>query len=168
MATGKTAPLLAFPLESVAVLASRSESEIQAIRGALECLGGAYQLRDDLIDLLGEKGRGCAGADFIEGKATLPLLMYYAKGEPLARKQVEEFIQAPVELRTRDAEAWASRLVHDSCFDDVVELTEGLVKMGYSTLGGAPAAVSILVRMVFDKLLTPVQRPTAVHQVAAG
>ena len=168
MATGKTAPLLAFPLESVAVLASRTEAEIEAIRAGLECLGGAYQLRDDLIDLIGEKGRGSAGADFVEGKATLPLLMFYAKSEPFTRKQVEEFITATVEERTKSAEAWAGRLVADSSFDEVIEMTEGLVTMGHTTLGGAPRAVALLVRMVFDKLLVPVQRPAAVHQVAVG
>ena len=56
MATGKTAPLLSFP--QVGCSRGRTEQELAAIRSGLECLGGAYQLRDDLIDLLGEKGRG--------------------------------------------------------------------------------------------------------------
>ena len=40
MATGKTAPLLAFPLESVAVLADRSEDEIASIRSGLSASVG--------------------------------------------------------------------------------------------------------------------------------
>ena len=45
MATGKTAPLLAFPLEAVCYVAGRSSAECAAIRSGLEALGGAYQAR---------------------------------------------------------------------------------------------------------------------------
>jgi len=37
-------------------------------------LGLAFQVRDDLLDALGLKGRGAAGADLREGKPTWPML----------------------------------------------------------------------------------------------
>ncbi len=38
-------------------------------------IGLAFQIRDDLLDLLGTKGRGDAGADLREGKPTWPVLV---------------------------------------------------------------------------------------------
>ena len=168
MATGKTAPLLAFPLESVAVLADRSEDEIASIRSGLECLGGAYQLRDDLIDLLGEKGRGMAGADLVEGKATLPVLLLYAQADQALRSEIEMYIQSDRAVREARAEDFAAQLVSHQVFDDVCEMVDGLVQMGHQTLQGAPPSVCFLVRMVFSKLLVPVQRQGKDVRVAVG
>ena len=168
MATGKTAPLLSFPLESAALLAGRTEQELAAIRSGLECLGGAYQLRDDLIDLLGEKGRGEAGADLIEGKATLPVLLYYAQADHASRVEMTTYIQSDRDNRAAFAAEFADRLVHHQVFDEVCEMVEGLVQMGHQTLQGAPPSVCFLVRMVFSQLLTPIQRQTEDKRVAVG
>ncbi len=159
MATGKTAPLLAFPLEAVALLSGRSERERVAIRNGLECLGGAYQLRDDLIDLLGQKGRGLAGADLIEGKATLPALIYYQNANDLERHDLETFLSGTVEQRTAAAQLWSAKLVESAAFDEVCGTVDGLIAMGYETMEAAPHAVTLLVKSVFGRLLAPVQRP---------
>lgn len=168
MATRKTAPLLSFPLEAVAILASRSDAEIQAIRAGLECLGGAYQLRDDLIDLLGAKGRGSAGADFIEGKATLPLVLFYAQADIRGKLETETFITASKSVREAGAADWAALLVASPAFDQVVDMTDRLTDMGYGALRAAPELVSQLVQMVFSKLLVPVQRPSVDRKAAMG
>ena len=117
MATGKTAPLLAFPLESVAVLADRSEDEIASIRSGLECLGGAYQLRDDLIDLLGEKGRGMAGADLVEGRQPYRSCFYTQATRHCGVKS--RCISRVTEPREARAEDFAAQLVGHQVFDDV-------------------------------------------------
>lgn len=159
MATGKTAPLLAFPLEAVALLAGRSEGERLAIRSGLECLGGAYQLRDDLIDLLGQKGRGLAGADLVEGKATLPALIYYQNANDFERHDFETFLASSAKERAEAAEHWSTKLVESAAFDEVCATVDGLVSMGYETMDHAPHAVTLLVKSVFGRLLAPVERP---------
>ena len=168
MATRKTAPLLAFPLEAVALLAGRPDCELQAIRSGLECLGGAYQLRDDLIDLLGAKGRGSAGADFVEGKATLPLILFYANADIRGKLETEAFISAEPAIRKEGAAQWAGVLVDSPAFDHVVEMTEQLTEMGYASLRAAPCVVSKLVHMVFSRLLVPVERPAPDCRAAMG
>ena len=168
MATGKTAPLLAFPLESVAVLADRSEDEIASIRSGLECLGGAYQLRDDLIDLLGEKGRGMAGADLVEGKATLPVLL------STRRLTIHCGVKSRcIPERPRRAGGEVSRrhrrpIGQIRSFDDVCEMVDGLVSDGTSDSSGRPSVGLLSSENGFRKLLVPVQRQGKDVRVAVG
>jgi geranylgeranyl pyrophosphate synthase len=67
---GKTAPLFGACVAGAALLLGRS---IDA-SGLAADLGLAFQIRDDLLDVLGRKGRGLPGADLREGKPTWPLL----------------------------------------------------------------------------------------------
>ena len=173
MATGKTAPLLAFPLEAVCMLAGRSQQECAAIRSGLECLGGAYQLRDDLIDLLGQKGRGSAGADLVEGKATLPVLIYHGAADAHEQESLKAFLQSPREERARQAKRWARILVESEAFDEVRDTVDGLVTMGFHALDEAPTVVALLVKRVFGKIIAPVQRErilseAPIQQAVAG
>lgn len=159
MAAGKTAPLLAFPLEAVCAVAGRSQRECAAIRSGLECLGGAYQLRDDLIDLLGEKGRGDGGADLIEGKATLPVVVYYRDGSTEQRLKLQTFLKASRKEREDQAGFWVDELLSSHAFDEVRETVDGLMEIGFKYLEEAPVEVSILCKRLFGKLISPVERP---------
>lgn len=71
----KTGPLFGACLSGAALLLGAGEAELAACREAARHLGLAFQLRDDLLDALGTKGRGAAGADLHEGKWTAPLLL---------------------------------------------------------------------------------------------
>ncbi len=163
MAAGKTAPLLSFPLEAVCFIAGRTKEECDAIRSALEGLGGAYQLRDDLIDLLGQKGRGEAGADLIEGKATLPVLIFYRDASADERAALEAFLMSSRENREAEAHVWTEAILMSQAFDEVRELVDGLMDMGFQTLGGAPEEVALLCKRLFGKLIGPVERPSRNH-----
>ncbi|MEY3013953.1 MAG: hypothetical protein RIT45_2688 [Pseudomonadota bacterium] len=70
VAIAKTAPLFGVAIEGAGLLLEHPASD--AAREAGRALGLAFQLRDDLLDLVGSKGRGAAGADLREGKLTLP------------------------------------------------------------------------------------------------
>ena len=163
LAGGKTAPLLALPLEAVALVAGCGATERNAIRAGLECLGSAYQLRDDLIDLLGEKGRGEAGADLIEGKATLPVLIHYRNAGESERNALRRFLESPRDIREQEASAWARTLVESPAFDEVRDTVDGLMSLGFDALADAPEAMTLLVKRVFGKLIAPVQRECAQH-----
>lgn len=71
----KTGPLFAACLEGAVVLLGGDGAQRAAARKLGGVLGVAFQVRDDLLDLRGVKGRGAAGADLREGKVTFPLLM---------------------------------------------------------------------------------------------
>ena len=165
MAAGKTAPLLAFPLEAVCAVAGKTQRECAAIRTGLECLGGAYQLRDDLIDLLGEKGRGDGGADLVEGKATLPVVVYYRDSSPKQRLKLETFLNAPRSTREEQVDFWVQEVLASQAFDEVRDTVDGLMEMGFRYLEEAPVEVSMLCKRLFGRLIAPVSRPQGAHEL---
>ena len=85
---GKTAALLATALEAPALIAGAPDGDRAALRRFGLAYGRAFQMQDDLLDLLGEPGRlgKPVGGDLREGKATLPVLALLEAGveEPRA------------------------------------------------------------------------------------
>lgn len=71
---GKTAPLFDACLMGAALLLGLGDGARTAVAAMAADLGLAFQIRDDLLDALGAKGRGEAGADLYEGKLTWPML----------------------------------------------------------------------------------------------
>lgn len=78
----KTGPLFAACLVGSAHLLGLEAPHLQAARTLGTELGLAFQVRDDLLDVLGVKGRGEAGADLREGKPTFPVLLALEDAEP--------------------------------------------------------------------------------------
>ena len=76
VAMAKTAPLFGVAIQGAALLLGVDRPE--PAQRAAQALGLAFQLRDDLLDLLGTKGRGAAGADLREGKPTMPMWLALA------------------------------------------------------------------------------------------
>ncbi len=76
VAMAKTAPLFGVAIQGAALLLGLDRPE--PAQRAAQALGLAFQLRDDLLDLLGTKGRGAAGADLREGKPTMPMWLALA------------------------------------------------------------------------------------------
>lgn len=85
---GKTAALLATALEAPALIAGAPDAQRAALRRFGLAYGRAFQMQDDLLDLLGDPARlgKPVGGDLREGKATLPVLALLAAGveEPRA------------------------------------------------------------------------------------
>ncbi len=80
----KTAALFAAACRVSAVVAERPEAEELALDSYGRNLGIAFQLVDDAIDYVSDAGTmgKDAGDDFREGKATLPVILAYARGNP--------------------------------------------------------------------------------------
>src|SRR6187549_37133 len=79
----KTAALFAAACRIAAVVAERPEGEEAALDAYGRNLGIAFQLVDDAIDYVSDAGTmgKDAGDDFREGKATLPVILAYARGD---------------------------------------------------------------------------------------
>ncbi len=79
---GKTAALLATALEAPALIAGASDGQRAALRRFGLGYGRAFQMQDDLLDLLGDPDRlgKPVGGDLREGKATLPVLALLEAG----------------------------------------------------------------------------------------
>ena len=73
---GKTAALTAVSAELGARHAGADAATVAALRGYGEDVGVAFQIADDLLDLVGEEGRvgKTLGSDLAERKLTLPLI----------------------------------------------------------------------------------------------
>ena len=125
----------------------------------------SYQLRDDLIDLLGEKGRGDGGADLVEGKATLPVVVYYRDSSPKQRLKLETFLKAPRSTREEQVDFWVQEVLASQAFDEVRDTVDGLMDMGFRYLEEAPLEVSMLCKRLFGRLIAPVSRPQVAHDL---
>ncbi len=102
----KTASLFVAAMEMAGLLAAADEPELAALRGYGRELGLAFQIADDVLDLVAseaELGKPAAG-DLRRGLATLPVLCYLERvqhGGPvravLAGRRDEALVQAAVE-----------------------------------------------------------------------
>lgn len=70
----KTGPLFSACFAGATVILRLGPVAQEAAFAAGKEIGLAFQIRDDLLDLLGTKGRADAGADLREGKPTWPVL----------------------------------------------------------------------------------------------
>ncbi len=136
----KTAALFAAACRISAVVAERPESEEMALDTYGRNLGIAFQLVDDAIDYVSDAGTmgKDAGDDFREGKATLPVILAYARGG------VEEraFWKAAMEgHRARDEDfAYAVSLIRESrAVDDTLARARHYGQRAIDALGPFPS-----------------------------
>src|SRR3546814_6269361 len=110
----KPAALVAVACRIAAVVAGREEAAETALDAYGRNLGIAFQLVDDAIDYVSDAdtmGKD-AGDDFREGKATLPVILAYARGDETELALWKDAIEC---RRTRDADlAHAIRLIRSS------------------------------------------------------
>ncbi len=74
VARAKTSPLFACALQGSAALLDLPREARERAGSAGRAIGVGFQIRDDLLDVLGTKGRGAAGSDLREGKPTWPFI----------------------------------------------------------------------------------------------
>ena len=92
---GKTAVLIAAAVEGVAVVEDADDAVRAALRAYGLAYGRAFQMRDDMLDLLGEPealGKP-VGGDLREGKATYPVLDLLERGVEEAQDIVRRHAQ---------------------------------------------------------------------------
>ena len=100
---GKTGGLLALPLRGSALLALgdlRYDTLLESI-GLL--LGTVFQIQDDLLDIVGKKGREIEAADIAEGKPSFLAIHALQNGHPQDRKRLLEILTTPRMETTAEA-----------------------------------------------------------------
>lgn len=107
--TLKTAYYLALPWVGGAMVAGAGEDAVKPLWDLGRCLGPAFQIRDDLIDLTEGKGRGGEiGCDIREGKPSI--CFAYAlegqKGSEADRDKLIEILRAERDSTSEDDIAW--------------------------------------------------------------
>jgi len=92
----KTAVLVGAACELGTKLAGATAAEIAAMRAFGENLGVAFQIQDDLLDLLGDEATvgKSIGRDLEKGKLTLPMILHIAHNQGADRLAALEAIDA--------------------------------------------------------------------------
>ncbi len=105
----KTGAFLAMATLGGAMIAGASESAFSSLKEATMLAGTAFQIKDDLLDLMGGKGRPI-GSDVLEGKRTLLVvhtLQYANEGE---KQQLLTILNKPRIAKTQAEVQWVSGL----------------------------------------------------------
>ena len=100
MHAAKTAALIRASVASGAILAGGDPVSVSALSEYGHCLGIAFQIRDDLLDVLGdsrEMGKP-AGSDVQRNKATYPAVLGTEESERRERRTVELALNAIAEM----------------------------------------------------------------------
>ena len=94
MISMKTGALFRISTELAAVLNGCRPDEVLAMRNYGDCLGIAYQIYDDCLDLVGTEGATgkTVGTDLAKGKLTLPLLHVLAQASPAEQERLHDII----------------------------------------------------------------------------
>ncbi len=112
IAAAKTVPLFRCAFEGSVVLLGGGQGRRRAARELGRRVGLAFQVRDDLLDALGVKGRGSAGADLREGKATWPILAALRVGPEAQGSELRDLLhkaaagRAPTDQQVAKWTAW--------------------------------------------------------------
>ena len=110
IARGKSGILMALPVVSVLTIA-RSETEIiNNARLAMENLGIAYQIQDDLSDLFGCKDGRPAGVDLREGRMSLPIIYYLSGATGSDRHSLETILASNKKMGRSEFALWLNRI----------------------------------------------------------
>ncbi len=95
---------IAGPMRLGAMVAGATKEQLDAIFDVGTPLGRCFQIRDDLLNLQGdrEKYGKEIGGDILEGKRTLMLGHLLRNADEEDRKRVEEIMKKPREEKTRE------------------------------------------------------------------
>ena len=120
---GKTAPLLACSAELGALYASATVSVIERFRFFGQKLGLAFQIIDDVLDLVGETDTAgkTLQTDLIHRKPTLPLILYLQGAT--AEEQKETLVRIRRDDFAEQSADWVVERLHESGTIDTARKT---------------------------------------------
>ncbi|MFT3767303.1 MAG: polyprenyl synthetase family protein [Minicystis sp.] len=101
MARGKTGALLGACVRAGAVAAGADEALAESAARYGEDIGLLFQVQDDYLDLVGDKGRERRGSDLVEGKLSYPIVWALEHGAPATVAPIRALL-----ARSRDARTW--------------------------------------------------------------
>lgn len=151
-ANAKTGALFGACVAAGAIAAGRmEEADILAGQELGEALGLIFQVQDDFLDLVGDKGRERAGTDLAEGKLSYPVAWLYQNGAPEVVGRVRAIVDAP---RTETSDAMVDEGLALLGEHGAIEATANWLRnMRESTSGMVMAEA---VPGIVDRILAPV------------
>ncbi|MFT7580572.1 MAG: octaprenyl-diphosphate synthase, partial [Myxococcota bacterium] len=95
MARGKTAALFELCVFAGAIVAGRSSEDAMTLGAFGAATGQLFQLQDDYLDLVGDKGRDQPATDIAEGKISYPVAWAIEHGETALATELEAIVRRP-------------------------------------------------------------------------
>ena len=95
MCSYKTGTLARMAARMAAVLAAADDDTVEKMGKFAESVGVAFQIQDDVLDLVGEqfaKGKGGLGMDITEGKLTLIVIHTFRKSSSADKKELTQIL----------------------------------------------------------------------------
>jgi geranylgeranyl pyrophosphate synthase len=105
----KTGAFLALALQGGALLGGASEWHMERLRKFAAIAGVAFQIKDDLLDFTGAKGR-TIGADILEGKMTAVAIHALRSADPDDARRLRGILRAQAQATSRADIAWVLEL----------------------------------------------------------
>ena len=90
MVRGKTASLISCAMQLGGIIATGDRGVVDTLARCGTNLGIAFQIRDDLLDLAGNRSREAIAEDIVEKKKTFPVVYALQHGTPETRKDLTD------------------------------------------------------------------------------
>jgi len=101
-----------YPVRVGALIGSRDSIDLNPFLRYGFFLGAAFQIQDDLLNLVGDASYGKeVNGDIWEGKRTLMLIHAFRKSTPKERARLSDILRRPREGRTLSEVRWIRRLM---------------------------------------------------------
>jgi geranylgeranyl pyrophosphate synthase len=101
MAVRKTGALFGACLQVGAIAAGAPPSVAASALEYGEALGLLFQVQDDYLDIVGDKGREARGSDLMEGKLSFPIVWAYTHAAPADADALRGVIRADRQSKTQ-------------------------------------------------------------------
>jgi geranylgeranyl diphosphate synthase type I len=134
----KTGAFLAMATVGGGIIGDATPTQIQALADFSMLAGPAFQIKDDILDVIGTKGRD-RGSDVLEGKRTLLALYAAERASEPDRRNLWRILNTDRSANTRDEVAWVCDLYARTGAVDRAESTAlGLVEQAATCLTAFP------------------------------
>ena len=155
-ALGKSGPFFALPIEAASLAAGYEPVRARAIGDAILGLGALFQVRDDILDLFGDKGRGQVGNDLREGKVSA-LIVTHLERCPEDREALVALLERPREETTEEqVTRWSQRFVASGALTAACDWARELVsELRQARALAVEPGLRLLVTATAEKIAEP-------------
>jgi len=138
--TLKTGKYLALGMVGGGIIAGLGDEAVQRIQALGECMGVAFQIRDDLLDLTAGKGRGgVIGNDIREGKASILYAHALSTADPEQRQELLRVMRAPRDETTDEDVECVRRMYEElGSTEFAAQKADGLVATAFDAIERIP------------------------------
>jgi geranylgeranyl pyrophosphate synthase len=134
----KTGAFLAMATVGGGIIGGAHDEDARRLREFALLAGVAFQIKDDVLDLTGGKGR-TVGSDILEGKRTLIVAFIAQHGSPADKERLMQILNKPRDANTPEEVEWTCDLYRRAGAIDYAEgVAEQLVEQAYEHVAELP------------------------------